>query len=483
MLRRVRQSSGGVDTHQAELLERARLAALAKVAKNPAKEFSNEKRAKREQEEFVRTVKQSAWISVAIVVIVVPLAFPRIRAHIYVYLLCVPVLLLLSTLVIATSMRAATLFRGPSSSHNKHNKLEGKSGEHKRGSDLGADAADAAAVREKEKQQVALFRNQLTKTGKTIAFAHLDQRFSAKYADLRRRWFNGSPPSIADDQTEFERIFSKHLIADYRLMRFLRVSAYDFAKAEQLALESMYCLTAFRLDDHANTYKIPLRSYIFPKGFYEWAATTEDRIGRWWLSDKEGRLGMFYRVGTFDFDAWYKAAVKQDALALLKSMVYSFSLYRNDSDYMHEASRGDVDSSVSLVVDIEGFKPSQLPSLPVIFDFGRVVLPFLSVAFPETSANLIVINAPNWVAWLFSVIKPLVWRVSRITIQIYGRCYVERHLHPYFHDEFIPKYLGGKLVGQVDNDPYCRDRLLFAGGFCITTREKQELLKAAASED
>jgi len=462
-------AGGGPDSKHATL-ERARLAALSRVAVNPAREFSNEKRVKREREAFVATIKQSIAVSAA-TLLVWPVLFPRVRAHIYLYLLCAPVILLITTIVISITLRTLNI-NNPNATHRSSRVVATSPSEGHSGDDDGS----AMVPPEKQKQHLNMLRGRLVKERLTVA--QLEQRFGAKYADLRREWFRSGRTASdgTTDQMEFDRVFEKHVMKDYRLLRFLRACDYDQVRAEHLAIECMYCLTVFRLGAHCDDYKVPAGAYIYPPGFFEWAGTTEDRIARWWLSDKAGRLGMFYRLGTFDFNAWYAVARKSDPLALVKSLTYACALYRQDSEYMHEASNGEVDSEVSMVVDMQDFKVSQLPSPAVFVEFFRTVLPFLATCYPELSANLVIVNAPGWMLYLATFIKPLITRVSRVSIQVFGRCYVERHLHPLFYDEFIPKYLGGRLTGQLDNDPYCRDRLLFAGGFCVAVKEKRALL-------
>jgi hypothetical protein len=440
-----------------------------------------------EQKAFTLLLKRSSYIACIITYVYFPIFHSNLRS--YVYALCSPGVMLGLTIIISFVYRTTTLILTTSlpktagggtvtnlstiqtqAKDNLVNFSELLQQQYRYVEDV--------SIETSEKVLIDQFRKRIVDN--KPKFDELQALYGPQYDRLLRAWCscNESQVRFSEDNDEYERVFDKHVNSDFRLVRYLRGRDFNSDKAEIFLRESLYCLTIFRLESHLDTFNVAGKHYMFSSLYLQHGHSSQDRIAKWWVLDREGRLSMFYRTGSCDIKAWDEVVRKKDPLGFVKTAVWLCCLFRRDSDYLHEASSGNVPATVSIVFDIQGFSISKLPPLPYLLRTSRDAITLLSVGFPELSAKIIVVNAPTAFSGIFNnVIRPFLTKKLKENIAIHSRCDFKRHLQPYFLEEFVPKYLGGKLVNEGNPlDSFCTDRLIPFGALVEDEREKAKLL-------
>ena len=334
---------------------------------------------------------------------------------------------------------------------------------------------DAAAIKKGEKgEDVSILSEERVKLAelrkrladiRTPSFIEKEVR-EGKFDRLLAEWnVTTASETLAAVQTA---VCEKYLDCEFRLVRFLRARGMNVDKAEKMARQSLLWRMGLRPDFFVSNYNPP--SWIVEYGgapLYVQSLKMpgfgiEDRLQNWWLRDKQNALSMFFRAGVFD---WRKVNRKMgDATALVKVGLWALEMGRRDLDIVHERSNGAIPSYFVAIIDMESFSLTQQIPLTELIPLARKFFSLLAISYPELLKRVIVVNTPFLFNGLWQALKPFIPEEVQDKIQIHGRCDIEKHLRPYFNDDQIPAYLGGKLVGD-GSDKYCFNRLPPCGPF------------------
>lgn len=362
---------------------------------------------------------------------------------------------------VVTGIRIATVMRTLSSSVPVATKITQEAAARKKTSLEGEDLSIFPEEREKIKE----LRKRVA--GDLRALEYYTKNIKTPER-LLQEW--NVDPTQTDLNSVINLVYLKYVGRDFRLVRFLRARDSNLDKAEKMLRHSLIWRVGLRSDFFMRDFIPP--SWIlqygggvkFVESLDEPNNGTEARLAKWWLKDTQGGLAMFFRTGAFDWKRVYKKV--GDSTLLVKIGIWALELGRKDLDNLHEQTIGAIPSYVTAVVDMEGFSLTQQIPLTELVPIARKFFSVMATSYPELLKRVIVINTPFLFHGLWQAIKVFIPEEVQEKIHIHGRCDFEKHLKPYFTEENIPAYLGGKLYGGVDGkDPYCRDRLPPGGPF------------------
>jgi len=205
----------------------------------------------------------------------------------------------------------------------------------------------------------------------------------------------------------------KHLIgSDFRAVRFLRARKHNLEKAEAMCRESMTWRVALDLDHLLADFVIPewLLQYAGSPCFAALRRPVEDsaeRFERFWVRDLDGNLCLFYRQGMVSSRRIFKKLHSNPAY-LIKCLMWAAEIGRYDLDRMHESTNGRVDSTVTAIVDLDGFAVSNQIQVTDLIGLARTFFPIFTLCFAELLKRVVVIRAPFLFASIWNVLTPFI---------------------------------------------------------------------------
>jgi hypothetical protein len=146
---------------------------------------------------------------------------------------------------------------------------------------------------------------------------------------------------------------------------------------------------------------------------------SEARFERFWARDTDGHLSVFFRVGHTSTRRIFRK-VHSSPEYLIRCVIWATELLRHDLDRMHVQTKGAVDSTVTAIVDLEGFAISNQLPINDLVGLARQFFPIFSTSYPELLNRVLVFRAP----WLFSTVwtavSPFIPEEVKEKIQIHS---------------------------------------------------------------
>lgn len=254
-----------------------------------------------------------------------------------------------------------------------------------------------------------------------------------------------------------KEVMDKHLLEDFRLVRYLRARKHNLNKAEEMVRESLTWRVMLGSDElHENPeLKAPewLMNYIASPRLLNALSTSETRLKSVYGRDREGHLCIFVRLGRLTSRKLYRK-MGNKPFYMMKYFLRSVEILRRDMEVLRKATGAE--TVLTMIFDLDRFAVSEQVSVPDLIVVARKFFALLSTQFPEVLHRVLVFNAPWLFGTLWSAVKPFIPEEVQEKIQIHSGSFTyEKDIERYVAREYVPKYFGGELVDEEDGNPYC----------------------------
>jgi hypothetical protein len=306
--------------------------------------------------------------------------------------------------------------------------------------------------------------------------------FIKKHEKFLREWHADLNAIKNVDKIKF--VMDKHILEDFRLVRYLRARKHKLDKAEVMARDSLLWRVALgsdtiHEDKDLGTPPEWICRYFGSKHILTMLRPTEDsdiRLEKFFLRDKEGHLGLFFRAGRMNSRKIFKKMSSKPCY-MIKMVIWTTELLRRDLEQWRLKNKDKPETVLSVIVDLEGFAISDQLPLGDLIPLARRFFPIFATGYPELLNRVLVFNAPWLFGSLWTAVKPFIPEEVQEKIQIHsGAINYEKHIQPYFADDVVPKYFGGNMIDKDDGNEFCLDRVAPYGPYGLPN-EGFELLE------
>ncbi|KRX61899.1 SEC14-like protein 1, partial [Trichinella sp. T9] len=211
---------------------------------------------------------------------------------------------------------------------------------------------------------------------------------------------------------------------DAHLLRFLRASDFEVAKARELVISSMMWRKQHNVDKILSTYDPPS---VFDDYF----------PGQWHHHDLEGRPLYLLCLGQIDIKGLFKTVGEEGFIK------YVLNFCEEGLRKIEQATSqfGKPISTWTFLVDLDGLTLKHLwrPAIRTLLKIIEIV----QANYPETMGSVLIVRAPRVFAVLWTLISPFINERTAKKFMIYsGNDYVDCLKH-YMDEEWIPDFLNG----------------------------------------
>ena len=146
---------------------------------------------------------------------------------------------------------------------------------------------------------------------------------------------------------------------------------------------------------------------------------------------------------------------------MVKYLVRTVEIMRLDLEKLREKTNGKTETMISVIFDLYGFAVSEQLPIGDLVGLARRFFPIFATGFPELLFRVLVFNAPWLFGTLWSAVKPFIPEEVQEKIQIHsGEIKYDKHIKPYFEEQYVPKYFGGTMVDEEDGNEFCVQRVV-----------------------
>lgn len=261
---------------------------------------------------------------------------------------------------------------------------------------------------------------------------------------------------------KIKQVMDKHILVDFRLVRFLRARKHNVAKAEEMARDSLTWRVilgsdAFSEDKELQDVPQWLMDYFASPYMQRIMLTSENRLANLYQRDNDGHAAFFFRAGRINTRRIFKKCGSKICF-MAKYLVACVEQMRVDLELLQEQTG--VETVVSIIVDLEGFSVGEQMPIGDLVALARRFFPIFATGFPELLHRVLVFNAPWLFGTLWSAVKPFIPDEVQEKIQIHsGAINYSKHVAKYYDAEHIPKYFGGSKVDIEDGNEHCTNML------------------------
>jgi hypothetical protein len=325
------------------------------------------------------------------------------------------------------------------------------------------------SISDKEKELLPTLRERL------IDFVNgTTPEFDEEFLKLHGKTCQGllglnEPIQLSNQAEERKLVWENNVLQDHRLVLYIRFhptldlaeSQSRFAMTTRVALQMENIFEQFRPPKQIFAYGA---SPLLTRYTQNVKAQIKDRCENWWLRDRQGSLCMFARLGHMPSGVVFEQGFDKNADLMNRTMIWFVEMFRLDMEYIHLQTNGKSQCHATVVADMAGFDLNSQMGTSDVLQMVKKYVPLMAPCYGGLLKRYIIINAPWYVNMLLSIVRPFIPKDILDSVRIYSGYDKVKMLDEFIENQYIPKYLGGELVGE-NGDIYCRDRLAPFGPF------------------